>query len=347
MKLTGKEAETFLAYPQKFAGALIYGQDEGQVRQRVKLLAENWMGRGAEPINRVEFACSQFTGDSDRPMSLADELAAMSLLAGKRVVCVREVDDSLLPQLETALATRAPDNFLLLFAADSLSGSKLRGWAEKHPAIGCIPCYKDEGAALENFIRDHLRAYGLRAPTEVLQFLAQHLSGDRQIILNELEKLSLYLGDEAEQVSIDDVLAAVVDNSDSGLDELTHAVAGGDIARACRLSDKLLLEGTAGVVMVRAMMRYFARLEQVAQLRHEGMNLDSAIEALRPPVFFKQKPLLRAHAARWSSPKIADAITRLQWLELESKRYSDQARTRMAQGWIEIATLAAAQKKAA
>lgn len=347
MKLAGKESETFLAYPQKYAGALIYGQDEGQVRQRVKLLCENWMGRSAEPINRVEFACGQFTGESDRQMSLSDELAAMSLLGGKRVIVVREADDALVPLLDSALATRAPDNFMLLFALESLSGSKLRAWAEKHPSIGCIPCYKDEGAQLETLIRDTLRAYGLRAQTEVIQFLATHLSGDRQIILNELEKLSLYLGDEAEQVMLEDVLAAVGDSSETSIDDLSHAVAAGDVARACRLSDKLLAEGIAGVAMVRGLMRYFARLEQIAQMRHEGMNLDSAIEALRPPVFFKQKPLLRAHAARWSSPKIADALARLQLLELDSKRFSDQARLRMAHGLMEIMELAAPQKRVA
>jgi hypothetical protein len=57
--------------------------------------------------------------------------------------------------------------------------------------------------------------------------------------------------------------------------------------------------------------------------------------------------VLRQHGARWSSPKIAEALARLQYLELDSKRYGDQARIRLAQGWIDIAELAAGQKKAA
>jgi DNA polymerase-3 subunit delta len=105
------------------------------------------------------------------------------------------------------------------------------------------------------------------------------------------------------------------------------------------MSDKLLAEGQAGVVLVRAMLRYFMRLQQLAELRQGGMSLDGAIEALQPRVFFKQKPILKQHGARWSSHKIADAIALLQIMELDSKRYAEQARIRLADGWLKIAAL--------
>jgi DNA polymerase-3 subunit delta len=338
MKLSAREIDGFVRDPSRAAAALVYGTDAGQVRQRAAALAESWLGKQADPMARVEFSSDQLKED---PARLSDELAAMSLMCPRRVVLVREAEDALLAAVEEAVSHRAPENFLVLYVTESLPAtSKLRSWAERAATVGAIACYKDEGAGLEQFIRDTLRGYGLRAGNEVVRLLAHQLSGDRQIILNELEKLSLYVGDEAEEVALEDVLATVGENNDKSFDDLNNAVAGGDMVALCRLSDRLLMEGNPGLLLVRSLMRYFQRLETLALKRAEGMSVDAAIEALRPPVFFKAKPLLKAHASRWSAPACAEALARLQLLELDSKRYSDEAVTRVAHGLMQVALLA-------
>lgn len=338
MKLAARDIEPYLRNPHHTAGALVYGADGGQVRQRVAVLAESWLGPQADAMAKTEFAAEQLKDD---PAALVDELAAMSLMADRRVILVREVEDALLPAIEQALAGRAPHNFLILYSTDGLSGSKLRPWAERAAQFGCVPCYKDEGMNLEALLRDTLRGYGLRAGSDVVRYLAGQLGGDRQIILNELEKLSLYVGDEAEEATLEDAIAVVGENNDRSLDDFCQAVAVGNLPLLCRLSDRLLAEGNAGVVLVRALMRYMARLEQLAALRAEGMGLDAAIDSLRPPVFFKAKPALKQAAQRWNGKQCAEALAQLQLLELDSKRFSDQLPTRLAQGLMTLARLPA------
>ena len=268
-------------------------------------------------------------------------------MAPRRAITVREVEDSHLAAIESALTVRSNDNLLILYCTEPLPAtSKLRVWAERNTAVAGLALYKDEGAGLEQFIGETLRGYGLRPENGVLRYLAGQLSGDRQIILNELEKLSLYVGDEVETVTLDDAAATVGEMNDQSFDALNTAVAGGDMVSLCRLSDKLLLEGNPGLLMVRSLMRYFARLETLTIKRSEGVNLDAAIEGLRPPVFFKAKPALKSHAMRWTPEGCATALARLQILELDSKRYADESLTRMAQGFMEIAQLAS-QKRAA
>lgn len=345
MKISSREIDGYVRELSRSAAALIYGTDAGQVRQRAAALAESWLGKNPDPMARIEFSPEQLKDD---PAILSDELAAMSLMAPKRVILVRDVEDALLPAIEEAVSHRAPENFLILYATESLAGgSKLRAWAEKAPNIGAIACYKDEGSGLEQFIRDSLRGYGLRAGSEATRLLAHQLSGDRQIILNELEKLSLYVGDEAEEVTLEDVLATVGENNDKSFDELNHAVAMGDMVGLCRLSDRLLMEGNPGLLITRSLARHFAKLEAIALKRAEGMNIDMAIEGLRPPVFFKAKPQLKAQAGRWSAESCATALALLQRLELDSKRYSDESLSRVAHGLMQIAMLGGAVRRAA
>ncbi len=337
MKLSARDADGVLRAPLKVGAVMVHGADAGQVRQRAAQFAEHWLGTGADSMARCELSADQVKED---PALLADELAAMSLMAPRRVILVREVSDALLAPIEAALAGRASQNFLVLYSTEPLPAtSKLRVWGERSADVASIALYKDEGAGLEQFITETLRGYGLRAPTDVLRYLAGQLSGDRQIIVNELEKLSLYLGDEAETVTMEEAVAAVGENNDQSFDALGAAVAGGDMVALCRLSDRLLLEGNPGLLLVRSLMRYFNRLEAVALRRSEGMSLDAAIDGLRPPVFFKAKPALKAHAQKWTAEACATALARLQMLELDSKRHSDASLTRMAQGFMDIARL--------
>jgi DNA polymerase-3 subunit delta len=339
MKLSTRDIEGFVRAPAQASAALIYGTDAGQVRQRVAELCQSWLGKNPDPMAQVELTVERLKEDH---AALSDELAAMSLMAPRRVIIVREAEDALLPAIEEAVSRRAPENFLILYATEALpSTSKLRLWGERSAQVGTIACYKDEGSGLEQFIRDHLRGYGLRASGEALRMLASQLSGDRQIIINELEKLSLYVGDEAEEISIDDVVATVGENNDKSFDDLNVAVAGGDMAAICRLSDRLLMEGNPGLLMVRSIMRYIQRLEAIALKRAEGGNIDGIIEGLRPPVYFKAKPLLKSHAGRWHVAACTQALARLQGLELDSKRYSDESLSRMAHGLMEVARFAA------
>ena len=343
MKIPPREQDAYLNHPQKTAGALIYGADAGQVRQRGEQLMQGWQGKNADPLARIELSPEQLKED---PARLADELAAMSLMGGRRVILIREPADSLVAVLGDALALRAPDNFLLLTVSEPLGGSsKLRQWAEKSAELACLAFYKDEGAGLAQFLRETLRGYGLKAGADVTNYLAAQLAGDRQIIVNEIEKLSLYLGDEAMSVSLREAMAVVGEHNDQSLDELARAVAGGDIVTLCRLTDRLLAEGHAGVVLVRAVMRYFDTLLRLAELREGGMAVDAAIEQLFPRIAFKIKPTMRPHAMRWSEGKLMDALAILQRLELESKRHADQARIRLAQGFMALAALPTPARK--
>jgi DNA polymerase-3 subunit delta len=342
MKLSAREIDGFLSNPGNTAGALIYGLDGGMVRQRVAALTLAYLGKSADALAQMECTAEQVKDD---PSLLADELAAYSLMAPKRVILLRDADDSLLLAIQAALSGRAASNVLIAYAVDSLAGSKLRNFAERASDFAALPCYKDEGASLESVIRDALKGYGMRAEPPVIRFLATQLNGDRQIVLNELEKLSLYMGDEAEIVSMDDAVAAIGENNERSMDDLAFAVASGDMVSLCRLSDRLLDEGNVGLLMVRAVMRHLQKLNQLA-MRPAHQSLDAAIESMQPPVFFKAKPMLKAHAQRWTATACTQALAKLQMLELDSKRYADQSHARLAQGFMAVAALGGAKRAA-
>ncbi len=320
MKLSARDMKGFLAAPQKSGHAvLIYGPDHGLVQHRADAVLKAILEDPEDPFNRVDLHQDQLDDDICR---LHDEVSAMSFTGGVRLIRVKEAKDKiakdieeLLPVLEAAQG----QTYLLVCAGDLPARSALRKLFEGQGSCVALPCYKEEGAALSQFISRTLHGYGMQVDGEALNYLADQLQGDHQLIVNELEKLSLYYMDQ-ETISLEEIQDVIGAGQSRAVDDLCDAVMRGQTARACTLYDQLLLEGQSAIAILRSMLRYLSRLYQVRAKMADGGSLDEAMRSLRPPVFFKQKQSFTAQARHWSETALLKAMKRLNEAELAFKR---------------------------
>jgi DNA polymerase-3 subunit delta len=192
----------------------------------------------------------------------------------------------------------------VILVSDDLSPrDALRKWAEADQAAAALPCYQDDGWSLEKLINETLRGYGLRAGKDVLTWMTHNLGGDRMIILSELEKLSLYMGDR-DMVEPADVLAVTDSTRDRQLSELCEAIASRQPVTAMRIYDRLHAEDVQSIAMVRSLSTYFMRLKHLRESVDNGMSPADAVKGYRPPVFFKQQPLLTQQVNSWNMAEI-------------------------------------------
>ncbi len=320
MKIQSKDSKSFLAKPGDYQGALVYGTDRGQVRTRVNEIIAQLLKDPNDPFNKSELSNEAMLAD---PARLADELAAMSFTGDRRVIELRDVSDKVSDIIASAVEYLSPQNFLLVWADELNARSGIRALFEKQAKLASFACYKDEGAGLSQLVRDTLRGYGLKADHEVIIYLSEHLSGNRMIIVSELEKISLYYGDDT-QLNVQMVRQIVGDPGEHTLDDICEAVADGNIESLCRSLDRLYDENMQPVVILRSVSRYFNRLFDIQmQQQSSGQSIDQVIKSLRPIVFFKQQPILARHAARWRSGRLRQAQQLMLEAEYESKLGGD------------------------
>jgi DNA polymerase-3 subunit delta len=260
----------------------------------------------------------------------------MSLMGGRRVVRVRHVTpmvgkdiaDSFAGFLKhDAVGHKPEDLALIVVEAGELDGrSPLRKLFETAPNAGAIPCYRDEGDGLSAVIRDTLGQNKVRASGDALAWLTSRLGGDRAVTRGELEKLALYVG-AGHEASLEDARAVVGDSADIDFDDLANAAALGDVAGLGRAFDKLVAEGLPAIPMLRAVQRHFARLHLCAGLVASGLDPDSAMMRLKPPVFWKQKDVFRAQLRRWRADDLSLALERLLDAEIACKSSGAAAET--------------------
>ena len=320
MKLTGNKVSEFLRQPKLTVGSvLLYGPDQGLVRERAKHLVQKCVSNPDDPFSVKEFTGSTLKQDA---RLLTDAAFSMSLGGGDCVVIIRDAGD---PIADTITRIFEQDTIawpLIIEVGDLPPRSALRKFHENSNTAASIGCYPEEGKALESFIKGFMTDEKLTIDPAAIAFLSASLAGDRQIIRRELEKLSLYCSAKdthADRITEADAILCVGDSSETSLDNLVFSVGNGDQKSIDQTLEKALSEGINPVAAIRAVQRHFQRLHFVRSQLQQGGNLEQAIGRLRPPIFFKRKNDFQRQAGSWSSENLSRALMLATENEIDSK----------------------------
>ena len=319
MKLIGAaQIQAFLrAPPPDVAVALIYGADEGLVRERAETITRNILGSASDD----PFRLTQMSGEEVRqdPARLADEYSSLSLIGGRRVVRVRDAGDNLSKTIDYILTLPRGDALIVLESGGLDARSALRKTCEGASMACAIPCYIDGPAEVERLIRDTLSGHRIRIDADSLQYLVGHLGNDRMVSRQELEKLTLLAGDGG-TLSFADVVASIGDSSSLALDDVIYDALDGHYAATAEGLDRLFLEGTNPVSILRAALRHGHKLHLAASHLAGGQGLDSVVKGIRPPLFFKLVDRFRAQLRAWPPARIERMLSLLHAAEFNCKR---------------------------
>ena len=306
MKIENRDIPSFLQSGLgNLHAVLLYGPDEGKVREFAHDLIAKLLGPKPDPMNIVEMTGAQLDDD---PARLSDELCSVSLFGGERVVLLRAPERGTAAIVKEALANPAASTKLIIQGDDMAKDNALRKWAESAKDAAALPCYADEGAALSTLIRSTLQTAQIRTTPDVIQMLNSRLGNNRAITRNELEKILLYLGDEKE-LSLATAIELVGENTEISMQDIAHAVAGGELRAIPPLLRRLLAEGEAPVAIIRSVMRYFQKLQGMQAQILTGSSEEKVIQSSR--TFFKHIPLLKRHLGFWPMPRLTTILERL------------------------------------
>lgn len=315
MKLTDRQIPGFIRKPDpRIRAVLLYGPDEGRAREYASALIAGVAGSPPDPFRYAELGAATL---KENPAALADEASQLAFTGGRRVVRVRA------GAAETAAACaillEGPGEALVVVEGGDIDGrSALRKLFEGADDAAAIACYRDEGRALAEVIRETLAGFKVRATPDAIGWLEERLGGDRSLTRGEIEKLALYVGPDGE-AGLADAQAVIGDSAEIGLDDLAHAVAEADLPALERAFDRLLAESGSGVGVLRAVQRHFIRLHLAAGHVAAGRDEGSAMAALRPPVFWKDVPRFKGQLGRWSLANLGAALSRLLDGEIAAK----------------------------
>ena len=307
--------------PNDLRAALVYGPDEGLIRERAKNI-------GLKIVNDINdpFLVSELSGAmlKAEPAILFDEAMAISMIGGRRIVKIENCSDSDSKLFAEFLEKPLGDAFILLMAGNLTAKSKLRALFEKSKNAASIACYPDNIQNLNQIITNKMQAANITIDRDCMGYLASQLGNDRAISNQEIDKLIIYLGDR-NIVTIDDIKASIGDNSLSSFDNIIYAAASGNAKKLDLALESAWSDNISPVPILRMMANHLIKLQLVNAKSNAGGDVKSAMRYLYPPIFYQLEKQFISQLRPWSNPIIAMALPILLKAEADCKKTNQPA----------------------
>lgn len=341
MKLSVSKSAAFIEQPDKtLCLYLLYGPDAGLVRERGTALAKKFVADLSDPFAVADIGADTLHADA---ASLGDELATVPMLGDWRLVRVKDAGDNVFAAVDAALEHPPKGRAIAILEAGDLDKrSKLRLRVEDDARAMAIPCYAEEGYALDKTVQGMIKAEGFSIDRDALAMMVDLLPPDRIGIRLETDKLISYCLKAADKrITREDVQAALTDNAAEDIDDAVWAAASADIRTLDATLERLSAQDVQPVALLRGMQRHLLRLYEVRAHMAQGLSMAEALKELRPPVFFKREKQMLDQARRWSLPALHTALHALVEAEVQCKSTGTPAERMAERALLGLGKLAA------
>ena len=310
------QVERFYKNPDtSVRGWIIYGANEGLIAEYVKNLTKAISPDVFDPFQVVYLNGDDVNADAG---CLIGEFNAQSLMGGRRVIVIKDVDNNLTKVFKTLFDDSKSDTLVIAYSSSLNKKSSLVKLGEDSSYLGVVACYEDRDEDVFSTIRNALSSHKIAISNDALQLMAARLSNDRKSNLNEIEKLITYIGNKS-QVLPDDVLAVVSDTSSSSFDDLCYAAAGGQKDKTLAAYEKLVNEGTDPAQVIRNLYYHFLKILSCLAFVEEGLNVDAAMKKLTPRIIFFREPAFRKQMSIWNRDRVFSVIDLLYQAEKNTR----------------------------
>ena len=214
-------------------------------------------------------------------------------------------------------ATGITDNKIYLFSDILDKKSKLRAFFEKSKKYGVVACYPDNELGVRKIIQEKLKEFkGLNQHT--IELIVENCNLNRVKLNNEIEKIKAFFQNKIlDEEKLINLLDARINDD---FDNLKNAAITGDLEKTNKLLSDTIIENEKNVFYLNSINQTLNRLIQVCDINVDDIEI--AINQLRPPVFWKDKPIFKNQAKIWSKEKIKKMLDETHKLEMTIKSNS-------------------------
>ena len=300
---------------------LFYGDNEGLKEENIKNLFEK---NYKDKIHRYEE--KEILDDIN---IFFNSVLTKSFFDNEKLIIINRATDKIKTIIEELMEKNPEDIQIILNSKNLEKKSSLRKLFEKEKSIVCIPFYEDNNQTLNSIISLFFRNKKIPISQQLINILIERSRGDRKNLNNELEKIENYSLNK-KNLNIQEIikLTNLADNY-SASELVDHS-----LAKNTRKTVTILAENNYSdednIIIIRTLLAKLKRLVKIYELVDEKNNIEQAISACKPTIFWKDKPLVSQQIRSWKKDGLEQLIYKTNEIELLVKKNSVLAKNILA-----------------
>ena len=248
-----------------------------------------------------------------------------SFFDNEKLIIISRATDKITGIIEELIEKNPDDINIILNSKNLEKKSSLRKLFENKKFTICVPFYEDNNQTLNSIISLFFRNKKIPISQQLINILIERSRGDRKNLNNELEKIESFSKDK-KNLNLDEIikLTNLADNY-SASELVDHS-----LAKNTRKTVTILNENNYSdednIMIIRTLLAKLKRLVKIYELIDEKHNVERAITACKPPIFWKDKPLVTQQIRSWKKDHLKSLIYKTNEIELLIKKNSTIAK---------------------
>ena len=290
---------------------LIYGNNEG-IKQDIisNFYKKNYEGEV------LKYDEQDILTNKDEFIS---SLLNKSLFETEKLIIISRGTDKLTTVINELLVRKEIGAKIIIKSSNLEKKSKLRNLFEKEKNVICTPVYEDDSRSLNFIINNFLKDYKLSLSQEIKNILIERSNGDRINLKNELSKLE-NLSITKKKLSIEDVLKLSNLAENYSVFELSDNYLAKNSKKVSNILNENNYSSDDCILIIRTILNKSKRLLKIRNEVDNNKNIDQVISTIKPPIFWKEKEIVKKQAQSWSTNEVKNIIFKINDLEALVKK---------------------------
>ena len=246
-------------------------------------------------------------------------LLTKSLFGNKKIIIISRATDKLYTLINELLDREIVETKIVVKSSSLEKKSKLRNLFEKESQLICTPVYEDDARALNYVIQNFLKLNNFSLSQEIKNILIERSKGDRINLKNELSKIK-NLSLSKNKLSIDDVnkLSNLAENY--SVFELSDNYLAKNSKKVSNILNENNYSSEDCILIIRTILNKCKRLLKIRNEIDNNTSIDQVISSFKPPIFWKEKDIVKKQAQSWSTNEVKEIIFKINDLETLVKK---------------------------
>ena len=297
---------------ENYQATLIYGQNNGikeDIKQKIR-----------DKNNNSEIIIFFEEELLKNKNILFQNIVNESLFNEKKIIFIYEASDKIFDQVYECVEKENKNIKINIFSHNLEKKSKLRNLFEKNTNLAIFPCYEDNERTLIAYINKELKEYkGLTG--EIINLIIYNSNTDRRIIKSELVKIKYFFLNK--KITKEEVFEILNIKDDTSFDKIRDSALSGDKIKINKLLSEMELLNVDAFFYLNSLNYRVMKLQEVIRISDGKSNrYEQALESLKPPIFWKDKPIIVQQLKKWNIKKLTQLAAKISETEVLMKKNS-------------------------
>ena len=251
------------------------------------------------------------------PSSFIESTLNKSFFENEKLIVVKRASDKILKIIEE-ITSKAIEDLMVIIDTENLDKkSKLRKLFEKKYV--CVAFYPDTPQTLSKLTYQFFQDKKISISPSNVNLIVSKSNGDRQNLINELKKIENFCK-EGKEISYETLIKLTNLNEDYSVSEIIDNCLVKNKKKLIYMLNENNFSNEDGILIIRTFLNKSKKILALSKEYENNKSIDITISSARPPIFWKDKEIIKEQIYKWTPKKIKNLIFKLNELELLIKK---------------------------